>query len=495
MKKFFLLFAAMVSMSLLTYAETTVTVTPNSDKYTVQVGDVTLEGVTAITQGAVNVIALNDENVQIIVRFTDVNTLVADGNLNGNAFHYASSAAADFSKQFQLPNGDFETWTSTTTEPKNWHGFNSASGSLASMAKGTVASDTNVRPGTTGSKSALISSGSVFGIVNNGTMTNGRLFALSMTADNTWNHSEMDQASTDTDKNGDRFYTQLNAAPDAIKSWIKFSQGTANVNYPYATLSAIAFNGNYYQDPEPKVGDSYTTGIFNTHTYSESDATSVASRVSAKAQNKTIAVCDWTEMTIPFDYDTYAGNNAAANAVLITISTNATPGKGSDGDQVWVDDMELVYNAGVTSITATGLDGFSFDAATHDYTLSYEGAPITLSADNFTVTVDGRAAIVVKNVTDLGGGNYRIALAAVSADMVNSSLYTITVTRQPDDISVMGDVTGEGVVDIDDVNAVINIILKVKSEDDFPGNPDLDSSGVVDVDDLNSIINIILSSH
>lgn len=443
MNKFFtLLVSAALSLSLLNANATTVTITPAGSNYDVTVDNITLNNLTAVKQGDVNVIAVNDANVSMILRFTDVNTLVADGSLNGIGFHYATASATTFASQFQIPNGDFETWTSATTEPKNWHGFKSASGSLASMAKGTLVSDNSVRPGSTGSKSALIGSGSVLGIVNNGTMTNGCLYALSTTPDNTWNHSEMDQASTDTDLNGDRFYTALNAAPDAINAWIKFSQGTANAEFPYATLSAIAFNGDYYQDPEPKAGDSYTSGLFNTHTYSDADAANVASRVSAKAQNQEISVCDWTEMIIPFNYDKYAGNNAAANAILITVSTNATPGKGSSGDKVWIDDMALIYIAGITNITATGLNGFTFDPATHNYEISYEGAPITLSADNFTVTADGKAAIVVKNVTDLGGGNYRIALGAVSADMVNSSLYTITVTRQPDDIWVMGDVNG-----------------------------------------------------
>ena len=59
----------------------------------------------------------------------------------------------------------------------------------------------------------------------------------------------------------------------------------------------------------------------------------------------------------------------------------------------------------------------------------------------------------------------------------------------------IGDVTGDGVVDIDDVNAVINIILKVKTQNDYPGNADLTGEGDIDVDDMNMIINIILTSN
>ena len=443
MKKFFLLFITLVcSMSIIANAQTAVSVSAEGDTYAVTVGDATFTGLTATVQNGVNVIALNRDAVKLLVRFTDVNTLVADGYVGGTPLHYATAAAGTRALEYQIPNSDFEIWDADkTTEPRNWHGFNSAKGSLASMAKGTVNVSDEKRPGSTGSHSVLIKSGDVIGIVNNGTMTNGLLNAESTTAANTWNHSEMDVTSTATDKFGDKFYTALNAEPDAIKAWMKFSQAKANQDYPYATFSTIAFNGQFYQDPEPKAGD-YKGSFLNRVTYSEQDAADVASRVAAKAQNKTIAVCDWTEVTIPFDYASYASNNAAAAAILVTISTNATPGKGSSGDQVWVDDMQLVYNAAVTAITATGLDGFTFDAATHDYTISYEGAPISLSADNFTVAADGRAAVIVKNVEDLGGGNYAITLGAYSADMMNASVYTITVKRQPDNVWILGDVNG-----------------------------------------------------
>lgn len=63
------------------------------------------------------------------------------------------------------------------------------------------------------------------------------------------------------------------------------------------------------------------------------------------------------------------------------------------------------------------------------------------------------------------------------------------------DEGIIGDVTGDGVVDIDDVNAVINIILKVKTEDDYPGNANINNDDTVDVDDMNLIINIILNQN
>ncbi|MBO7609526.1 MAG: BspA family leucine-rich repeat surface protein [Muribaculaceae bacterium] len=59
----------------------------------------------------------------------------------------------------------------------------------------------------------------------------------------------------------------------------------------------------------------------------------------------------------------------------------------------------------------------------------------------------------------------------------------------------IGDVTGEGDVDVSDVNAVINIILHKKTEADYPGNADITGEGNIDVSDVNAIINIILHKN
>ena len=59
---------------------------------------------------------------------------------------------------------------------------------------------------------------------------------------------------------------------------------------------------------------------------------------------------------------------------------------------------------------------------------------------------------------------------------------------------IIGDVTGDGKVDVADVNAIINIILKNKTQDDYPGIADIDGNGIVDVSDVNMVINIILKA-
>ena len=63
------------------------------------------------------------------------------------------------------------------------------------------------------------------------------------------------------------------------------------------------------------------------------------------------------------------------------------------------------------------------------------------------------------------------------------------VALQVNAVTVMGDVTGDGMVDIDDVNWLINVMLHK-----FPDSPtsDIDGSGITDIDDLNQLINVML---
>ena len=368
---------------------------------------------------------------------------------------------------FQIPNSDFEDWASSTGEPDHWHGFKSASGWLASSAKGKLESSNDVRPGATG-KSALITSCSTFGIVNNGTMTNGQLNAASMTASSPDNHSHMNINSTATDNNGDRFYTALYAAPDAIKTWIKYTQGNSNGNSAYhANLSAIAFDGNYYQDPEDKT---YTN-------------------VAAKAVDTLIVRGDWRELNIPFDYNSYAANNAPAQAILITISTNAKPGVGYSGDKVWVDDMELVYNANVTNFTHLGNTISGFNPDVHEYTFTWEGDGDP-EASGYALTVEGMSAVTAVNVETVENG-YRVVAIATSGDLMTCNAYVINY-EVPAPVGKPGDANGDDNVDVNDVTTVINYILGKNPTPFNYDNANVNGDTKVDVMDVTLIINMIL---
>ena len=190
---------------------------------------------------------------------------------------------------FQLPNSDFETWTATTGEPDRWHGFMTAYGNatLVSTSQNLVKlnKSEDIHAGTNGTYSAVMTSGATFGIVANGTMTNGRLKAGSMFATSTDNHAEMDKSSTATDANGDPFYMPLYAKPDKFNVWLKYTQGSTNANNK-ASVSVKTFDGTYYQEPVDK---EYTN-------------------LSGSIVGGQIPAGGWTQYSFPFDYDSYAAN-------------------------------------------------------------------------------------------------------------------------------------------------------------------------------------------
>ncbi len=259
---------------------------------------------------------------------------------------------ATFGKEYyfthtQLQNSGFEDWGNVSSptavaEPRYWHSFSSASGALAALAGNHCYLSEDAY---SGKYSARLVSTSIFGIVANGTMTTGRLNAGSMSAADVQNHSYMDCSSTDTDKYGDPFYQQLTERPDSIAFWVKFTQGTPNAAHPYATMSAVITDGTYYQDPE---NNTYTNKV-------------------ATAKNNTIAVTNgqWVRCVTAFDY---LDTQLEPKALLITFSTNATPGQGSGSDEMLVDEVELIYNdaedpTDIRDLTAQGGRGTRSSAA------------------------------------------------------------------------------------------------------------------------------------
>lgn len=371
---------------------------------------------------------------------------------------------------FQMPNSDFETWSDKNKAPKHWHGFESVTGSWS----GTAKSDTklvfsnNVRPGSKGLTSAVVTSTKVFTVIANGTMTNGRLVAGSMSATNSANHSETNLSSTDEDANGDPFATPMYAKPDSVKFWMRFTQAKAQASYPYAAFNAVITDGTYYQDPENKT---YTN------------------KVAVAAPNKAdMTVGDWRLVSCPFDYASYAANGAEAKAILLTVSTNATPGKGSYsngvGDSVYVDDLELVYLAGIKSIS---FKGQALDLTTIQTTGIELAADEAVSADDFEVVKEGEDAKVTKLVEATADG-YVAVITAVSADLKTQVAYEINI-KKPAAPVLKGDINGDGVLDVADASALIDMVLNSGTCTEVA---DVNGDGALDVADVTELITLIL---
>lgn len=352
---------------------------------------------------------------------------------------------------YQIENSGFENFHTatyvdgknkyTSDEPNAWHSFNSgiATGSASFLTKyalqnGNTSVSDDVRPGSTGTKSVAIKSSIVMGFQPaNGTMTTGRLQAGSLTATDAANCSFLDMSSTDTDGNGDPFYTVLNGRPDALSVWVKYKQGQVNEQYPYATVSAVITDGTRYQDPEDKA---YTNVV-------------------AKAQDKTIESkgFEWQNLVIPFDYTSYASNDAQAKALLVTISTNAQPGVGSNDaenpDMIIVDDISLVYNSHLASLKVKGTEVEGFDKNVLSYDLKGEGA---ISVDDIEAVSDGQGAYVTKALEGTDKG-VKVTITVTSNDLKTTNVYTLNIEgATTTGINKVETTTGKGTAAIYNVN-------------------------------------------
>ena len=146
----------------------------------------------------------------------------------------------------------------------------------------------------------------------------------------------------------------------------------------------------------------------------------------AKAQNTSISTTDWSELVVPFDYASYASNNAEAKAILVTVSTNATPGKGSANDQVFIDDMELLYYANVTDIKYQGTTISGFDTNVTSYDMGE--CEVMPSVNDLAATVEGVSATTAYQVIETEDG-YQAIVYAISGDLQTAHAYVLNFTK------------------------------------------------------------------
>lgn len=217
--------------------------------------------------------------------------------------------------QTQIGNSDFESWETVASgeEPVNWNSFLSATGSLSWAAGNQLQSSTDVRPGTNGTKSAKIFSNSTLGVVANGNLTVGRINMNSASPANSSNYN----SSVTADAN---FSEALTTAPDSLVFWAKYTPANASGN-DSAGVSAILHDSYDLRDPL--------------------DANSLSHIVAVATTNYASTNGNWVRISIPFSY---TGPANVPAFLLITFTTNSTPGGGSDNDQVWIDDVQLIYN-------------------------------------------------------------------------------------------------------------------------------------------------------
>ena len=217
----------------------------------------------------------------------------------------------------QFDNRGFEQWTERVSEPVHWHSGGTATGTFSGFVSSQIETSTQTRPGSTGSKSARVFPTSVLGITANGNITNGRMNAGSMSATGSSNYNY-------TQRSQGAYNTPINQLPDSISVWVCFrSQSTSDKAQVKAVVHGDAdykFIANGTEEPTDK------------HV-----ATAVLSFTRTSTAN---GAYTWRRLSIPFN------NNGPCNDVryiLFTATTNETPGTGSTSDDLFIDDVLLIY--------------------------------------------------------------------------------------------------------------------------------------------------------
>lgn len=404
-------------------------------KMTMNVGNIIITDVPAVSNGqtlmlkAKKNIAIKGGSMDLLLKSVPIDMIgeLRDGDFytNINISMAKQKIKVTFgTAKYQLPNAGFETYhTATVTspddpndkatsdEPDYWHSFMSASGPLVYFAgyNPVAFKCDDVRPGSTGKQSLMLKSFNAFIAIANGTITTGRMNTGDVTPSNTdANYAWSDMSNTDKDAHGDPFYATLYSLPDAMKVWLKFKQGTANAEHPYATATAIINDGTEFHEPAP--------------------SKTVYTNVVGEARNAKIAETgdEWKEFTIPFTYDAFAQYGAKAKSVLVTLSTNADAGQGSDGDLLYVDDLSFVYNAGLKAITLTAENGEVFNvdgvnAETKEYTAT---VPFDVTANNLKAVSDGKGAYVSTTIAD-----GKATIEITSNDLATTNVYTLNIKK------------------------------------------------------------------
>ena len=247
-------------------------------------------------------------------------------------------------ENYAVTNGGFEgNWSNN--EAPNWHSFPTATGDYASFVTGNTQQfqqSTDIRPGSTGSHSAFLQSNMVLSAKANGNCTNGRINAGATTADSPANNYNF------SDPSSSGYNTPFVGNPDSIVFWAKYIPADKNPSNSVnkARTSVVITTNARYQDPE------------------SSDAHTNAKIASAAINYSATSDMGWQRLSVPFAYTSVDPTKAAY--VLVTFTTNETPGGGSTYssgglfnktyyyDNLYIDDVEMIYNHALSSLTMDG---------------------------------------------------------------------------------------------------------------------------------------------
>ncbi|MBR6068489.1 MAG: T9SS type A sorting domain-containing protein [Bacteroidales bacterium] len=299
-----------------------------------------------------------------------------------------------YSQVYQLENPGFEDWPGADdSEPTGWNSYPSAycglSGILAvgcSYAKSAKHKrSTDIRPGSSGQYSCCIKAKNtpVLNKLANGALTSGQMQLMSSDPADTRNGNRTIATNND-------FNHRLNAKPDSIAFWAK----VVNASDASQACCHLYIHDNYnLQDP---LGGNENQNEYPNHIVGKVPSYNFSNNGST-----------WQRHSTPIDYEGCPSNDP--QFVLITFSTNYIAMSGSDGDALYIDDIEFIYNANLSSITVNGQNIPNFNQNTTEYYVDVEcGGTNYISATtaspraSYTTSLssDGKTATITVNHGD-----------------------------------------------------------------------------------------------
>ena len=340
----------------------------------------------------------------------------------------------------QFDNRGFEQWTNRVSEPTHWHSGGTATGSFSSWVDSQIEQSTQTRPGSSGTKSVRLYPESIWGVTANGNLTNGRMNAGSMSATGSGNYNYTQRSQT-------AFNTPITQLPDSLTLWVCFRcQSTSDK----AQVKAVV-----HGDADYKIIANGTEEPMDKHV-----ATALNSFTRTSAAN---GAYTWRRLSIPFQN---TGPCTDVRYILMTATTNETPGSGSTSDDLFVDDILLVYNP---TLTMGQLASSSFspgDAITIPFSLTGTMSPDNLNKaanqviaqlsdanGNFTpptelgrVTTNNSGSITAQIPNVPSGSGYRVRLVSTNYPMVGGNIQTISIAPSTYTVTVAANPTNAGTV-------------------------------------------------
>ena len=231
---------------------------------------------------------------------------------------------SNLNAQSQFVNPGFEEWEEIgfgpgILEPVNWSSLKSTDDEELN-GRAPIVWDRS-EDAHSGNYSLHLFSVTVFGLLVPGTITNGRIHATPNPV----------EGYTYTDPDNSQWHTSITSKPDSLVGWYKANPMAGD----FAKVRAVVHRGfiavSEYQDTTDFIGSGslYLSGE---------------------------PVTEWTRFSVPIHY--YLEEDP--EFILITISSS----KGTDavvGSELWLDDLELIYNngSGIAEENADNLNIFS----------------------------------------------------------------------------------------------------------------------------------------